>query len=415
MLSQIPPQILALLQEIGQVGDEVSQPVYVVGGFVRDLLLGRENLDLDIVVEGDAIGFASHIAEKWDGRLHTYREFGTATVTCPDGFKIDFVSARRETYEQPGALPLVKYGTIADDVHRRDFSINALGMAINPGAFGKLVDYTNGLQDLRARDIRALHDQSFIDDPTRIFRAIRYERRYGFQIVEDDQKRTREAINQGILDLISGQRIRNEIDRILSEEMAPGMIRRMREFDLFHAIHPDWEFPQDFDARWNTAYKAIDWAKGHLPNDSVNVEAMLWMTLLPADTIEPVSDRLVLENQFCAKLTANACLQNALDVLSADSKRSEVYKLLKPYPLETLVFALAQPDQPTWCAEKIGNYLIDLRPVQPLINGDDLIQLGLKPGPAFANLLWRVFAAQLDGEILTKQDAYQILGRINES
>ena len=121
MLSQIPPQILALLQEIGQVGDEVSQPVYVVGGFVRDLLLGRENLDLDIVVEGDAIGFASHIAEKWDGRLHTYREFGTATVTCPDGFKIDFVSARRETYEQPGALPLVKYGTIADDVHRRDF------------------------------------------------------------------------------------------------------------------------------------------------------------------------------------------------------------------------------------------------------------------------------------------------------
>ena len=438
--SKIPPRILALLQEVGQVGDEVSQSVYVVGGFVRDLLLCRDNLDLDIVVEGDAICFARYLAEKWAGKLQTHREFGTGTVTRTDGLKLDFVSARCETYERPGTLPLVRYGTIEDDLCRRDFSINALAMTLNPDAFGELVDYTNGLRDLRAGYIRVIHNRSFIDDPTRIFRAIRYERRYGFQIVEGDQKRIREAINQGVLDLISGQRIRNEIDRILLEEAASGMIRRMLEFDLFRTIHPDWELPRAFDPLWNAAHQAIDWTKRYLPNDSIDVEAMLWMTLLTdsspglspmpigksvpspehqakrynglssSETIESVSNRLILENQLRTKLIAKERLENALNTLSEDSKPSEVYKLFEPYPLEVLVFALMQPSQFRWCAAKIKSYLLDLRGVQPFINGNDLIQLGLRPNAEFAKLLWKTFAAQLDGQILTKQDAYQILG-----
>jgi tRNA nucleotidyltransferase/poly(A) polymerase len=476
LIQTIQPQIRNLLQAIGR---ETQNPVYIVGGFVRDLLLARENLDLDIVVEGDAIRFARHLAEKWNGRLQAHPPFGTATITCSDGLKIDFVSARSETYDRPGALPSVKWGTIEDDLWRRDFSINALAIRLNSDDFGALIDCTGGLSDLQAGRIRVLHDRSFIDDPTRIFRAIRYEGRYGFQIIDNDQNLIREAIGQKVLDCVSGQRIRNEIERIFAEEATPQMIRRMREFHLFRAVHPDWEVSPDFDTRWSAAQRAVDWASKHLPMDEIDGDVMWWMTLLtdssltspPAplsvlvrsdrttrDTLRPVPhgmsssrpigeskdlqgeggsrahsslslpspfrggagglsyshvvqavcDRLALENRLRTKLIATARLPENLQALSADSKPSEVYQRLKPYPLESLVFALMDENQPDWRVKQLERYLLDHRNVEQLISGDDLIQWGLKPGKGFADVLWKVFAAQLDGHVSTKQEAYQL-------
>ena len=433
ILSQIPSQVLAVLQEIGQLANEACLPAYVVGGLVRDFLLNRENLDFDVVVEGDVISLAHRLSKRWDSKMRVHHSFGTGTLIRSDGLKIDFVSARCETYVRPGALPLVKFGTIVNDLHRRDFSINALAMSLNPDDFGELVDCTNGLRDLQTGLIRALHDRSFIDDPTRIFRAIRYEGRYRFKIVDSDQKRIRDAINEGILDLISGQRIRNEIDRILSEESAPKMIQRMCEFNLFRGIHPEWELRQDFDARWDTARQAINWAKKHLPNDSIDKKSLFWIALLTelfsaprevqqgeeklgfAEAIESVKGRLSLENRLYKKLTGKRQLGDALATLSENSRPSEVYRLLKSYPLEALVFSIVEPDQPQWRAEKIKNYLTHLRFAQPLIDGTDLIQLDLNPGPTFAEILWTTFAAQLDGKIQSKPEAYKFLGRIDET
>jgi tRNA nucleotidyltransferase (CCA-adding enzyme) len=407
-LSGIPTPIVKRLQEIG---DAARQSVYVVGGFVRDLLLQRENLDLDIVVEGDALGLAHRLAEKWGGKLQSHHQFGTATVTRPDGVKIDFVTARSETYEQPGALPLVRQGTIVEDLQRRDFSINALAIYLNPDDFGRMVDCTGGLEDLHHGRVRVLHEQSFKDDPTRIFRAIRYEQRYGFRIVERDETLIREAIGRGVLGRVSGQRIRSEIDRILIEEASPRMVKRMLEFDLFRAIQPHWSVAPDFDPRWDITQQAIDWALEHLPADETDTEAVRWMPLLDTvDVIEAVGDRLVLENQLRKKLIATVEVLKNLDALLSDALPSEIYRLLKPYPMEALVFALVQPHQPDWRGEQIDRYLINLRHVQPLINGDDLIQLGLKPSEAFVGLLWRAFSAQLDEKIVTKQEAYQFLG-----
>ena len=409
-LSNISPYIRRLLQEIGRFGEEISQPVYVVGGFVRDLLIGHENLDIDIVVEGDAVDFAYQLAEVWESKVQSHHQFKTATITRLDGLKLDFVSARNETYPSPGALPSVEYGTITEDLRRRDFSINALAIRLQPNTFGELVDCTDGLQDLRAGRIRVLHEQSFIDDPTRIFRAIRYEGRYNFQITESDRQRVLDAINQGILDLISGQRIRNEIDHILSEEAAPQMINRMDAFDLFDAIHPIWKISPNFDVLWATAGQAIKWASTSLPNDPINTRAILWMTLLTAvDSIEVIGSRLGLENALCARLSAQAQLEHALNALSVSSKPSEVYQLLNSYPLEPIVFARTQSSQPTWQVDKMSNYLMHLRTVQPLITGEDLIQRGLKPGRAFSDLLWQAFAAQLDGKVSTTQEIYQLL------
>ena len=408
--SNISPHIRRLLQEIGRFGEETSQSVYVVGGFVRDLLIGRENLDVDIVVEGDAVDFACQLAEVWRSKVQAHHQFKTATITRLDGLKLDFVSARNETYPSPGALPSVEYGTIVEDLRRRDFSINALAMRLQPDTFGELVDCTDGLRDLRAGRIRVLHERSFIDDPTRIFRAIRYEGRYNFQIVEGDQKRMRDAINQGVLNLISGQRIRNEIDHILSEETALQMVNRLDEFDLFDAINPTWKISPNFDALWRTAGQAIKWASTSLPNDPINTRAILWMTLLTAvDSIEVISSRLGLENGLCTKLSTQAQLEHDLNALSVSSKPSEVYQLLNPYPLEPIVFVLRQPNQPAWRVEKMNNYLTHLRNVQPLVTGDDLIQQGLKPSRAFSDLLWKAFAAQLDGEVSITQEIYQLL------
>ena len=408
--ANVPPHIRRLLQEIGRFGEETSQPVYVVGGFVRDLLIGRENLDIDIVVEGDAVDFACQLAQVWESNVQAHPQFKTATITRLDGLKLDFVSARSETYPSPGALPSVEYGKITDDLRRRDFSINALAMRLQPDTFGELVDCTDGLQDLRAGRIRALHEQSFIDDPTRIFRAIRYEGRYNFQIAESDQQRMLHAIDRGVLNLISGQRIRNEIDHILSEKAAPQMINRMDEFRLFGAIHPTWKISPNFDVLWTTAGQAIKWASTSLPNDPINTRAILWMTLLTAvDSIEVISSRLGLENELCTKLGTQAQLEHDLNALSAASEPSEVYQLLNPYPLEPIVFVLMQPSQPDWRMEKMSNYLTNLRSVQPLVTGDDLIQQGLKPSRTFSDLLWKAFAAQLDGKVSTKQEIYQFL------
>ena len=433
ILSRIPSQVLAVLREIGQLAGETSLSAYVVGGLVRDLLLNRENLDFDVVVEGDAISLAHHLSKRWDGKMQVHQSFSTGTLIRSDGLKIDFGSARHETYERPGALPLVEFGTFVEDLRRRDFSINALALSLNPDTFGELVDCTNGLRDLRTGQICALHDRSFIDDPTRIFRAIRYEGRYCFQIVENDKTRIRDAINEGILDSISGQRIRNEIDHILSEESAPKMIQRMREFNLFRGIHPGWEPRQDFETLWNTAREAIDWTRKYLPNDSIDTASLFWMALVTDTTSTPrvvqpggvelnfseatktVKDRLSLENRLRTKLIAKERLGDTLSALSANSRPSEVYKLLKSYPLEALIFSIVEPSQSQWCAEKIKNYLIDLRLAQPLINGADLIQLDLKPGPKFAEMLWKTFAAQLDGKIQNKSQAYEFLGRIDEN
>jgi tRNA nucleotidyltransferase (CCA-adding enzyme) len=408
--SNISPHIHCLLQEIGRFGEETHRPVYVVGGFVRDLLIERENLDIDIVVEGDAVDFACQLAKMWEGQVQLHHQFKTAAITRSDGLKLDFVSARNETYPSPGALPSVEYGTIVEDLLRRDFSINALAIQLRPDTFGELVDCTDGLRDLRTGHIRTLHKRSFVDDPTRIFRAIRYEGRYNFQLTESDQKQMLDAIKQGVLNLISGQRIRNEIDHILSEEAAPQMVNRMSDFDLLGAIHPTWKIPPNFDVRWTAAGQAIEWASTSLPNDPINTGAIFWMTLLTSpEAIEGVNSRLALENQLYAKLSAQAQLEHDLNALSTSSKPSEVYQLLNPYPLEPLVFGMMQSNQPDWRVRKIGDYLTNLRSVQPLVTGEDLIQRGLKPSRAFSDLLWKAFAAQLNGQVSTTQETYQLL------
>lgn len=206
-----------IIRIVGKIADELKIPAYIVGGPVRDKLLGRSNSDLDFVVEGDGIKFSGTLNEKLKGKLTAYRAFGTASIELK-GKRIDIVSARKETYKYPAAYPTVKPGSIKDDLFRRDFTINAMAIAINRENFGKLVDFYGGRKDLKKGVIRVMHDKSFMDDPTRIFRAVRFSIRFGFKIEPHTKKLMKEAVLGGFLGKVNAGRIRKEIELFLKEK-----------------------------------------------------------------------------------------------------------------------------------------------------------------------------------------------------
>lgn len=226
---RLPKPVFQLLAKIGKWAEEYGSSAYLVGGCVRDLLLGVKNLDLDITLEANAIEFVQFLKTKIELSAKTYRKFGTATITLAGGFKIDLASARRESYAHPAALPTVFLSSINDDLGRRDFSINAMAVNINPDNFGQPLDLFNGQKDLQQAKIRVLHDNSFIDDPTRILRAIRFEQRYGFKIEPKSLKLMHNAIASGLLEKLSGARFKREFNLLLKEKQPQKVIARFNQ------------------------------------------------------------------------------------------------------------------------------------------------------------------------------------------
>ena len=206
-----------IIKIVGKIADELKMKAYIVGGPVRDKLLGMPNYDLDFVVEGDGIKFAEVLNKKLKGRLITYKAFGTATIELK-GKRIDVVTARKESYKYPAAYPIVKPGAIKDDLFRRDFTINAMALAIDKKGFGRLVDFYGGQKDLTKGVIRVLHDKSFMDDPTRIFRAVRFSVRFGFKIEPHTKRLMKEAVMGGFLGDVNVGWIRKEIELFLKEK-----------------------------------------------------------------------------------------------------------------------------------------------------------------------------------------------------
>ena len=281
MRPDIPEPILNLLYKIGEVAEK---NVYLVGGFVRDLLLKRPSLDIDIVVEGDAIRVAKAMCDRWNGTLDVHAQFGTASVTLEntDLPKVDFVTARRETYQGSGTLPIVQSGTITDDLRRRDFSINALAMRLDKTTFGTILDKTGGLADLEAGIVRVLHNRSFIDDPTRIFRASRYAGRYGFRVAETNETLIRAALP--VFAQLSGERIRNEIDRVLIEKNAPEIVDHLTQLGVWETISAEWKISPNFVSDFRAAQRATAWASEHLTDEEFEPELVRWMALFGTQT-----------------------------------------------------------------------------------------------------------------------------------
>jgi tRNA nucleotidyltransferase (CCA-adding enzyme) len=401
MEEQIPHDLLEFILKAGGLAQKQQQRLYLVGGAVRDLLLERCTLDIDLVVEGDAIKMAQEMAPINQSKVTHHSRFGTAKLQWRNR-SADIATARAETYARPGALPTVKPGTITEDLARRDFTVNAMAIELNPQHFGELIDLHGGQRDIDKRLIRVLHEKSFIDDATRIWRALRYEQRLDFNIEPATLTLIKRDIDR--LDAISGDRIRHELELILKEEMPEKALRRAGELGVLSKIHPSL-MGDDWLAE--TFATACERCVSGIPHPHLYL-ALLFYRLTVQD-IEKVIAYLHFPKAAAQVLRDTAAIKSSIIELSAPgSAPSLIYELLHGYSLLAIEANTLGAGSET-AAEHIELYLNVLRHVNPTLTGEDLLKLGIPQGPKIKEFLKRLREARLDGKINSKKDEEEMV------
>ncbi|PWB71996.1 MAG: hypothetical protein C3F07_12855 [Anaerolineales bacterium] len=415
----LPEERLHLLRLVADVAGGLGFPIYMVGGSVRDMMLGRPTNDFDLTVEGDSAELAEYVVKKIGGRVLIHSKFGTATWVLTEStfrhlsvpsfqfpdtpLSFDLISARSETYSQPGALPTVARSNIEADLRRRDFTVNAMAIRLDGFHFGELVDPLNGQADLERGLIRVLHPNSFIDDPTRMFRAVRYAGRIGFKL-DPETLGLINSESRRILSQLSGERLRHEFDLIFDEENSSALLARLADLDLLDPIHfalasavrqlPELEDP-------NPAYG--EFAVPEILQFREALGWTVWLMPLSVANIEAIAERL----DFPAVLIKSA--------RAASKLHADVQRFVEREPGEWTFYLDELPSLAVYAV-----YLADLEPalrdylakwqyIKPKTTGDDLIQLGLEPGPRYAEILRRLRAARLNGEVKTDEEEAMML------
>ena len=367
-------------------------PVYLVGGAVRDLLRGERALDLDVAVEDDATAVARTLAARVGGDARLHERFGTATVRGP-GLAVDLATTRRERYVRPGALPEVEPASLDEDLARRDFAINAMAVWLSGDELGRLIDPHGGREDLGAGSIRVLHEASFLDDPTRLLRAVRYETRLGLRMDRDTEALARAAIAGGALDTVSGHRIADELMDMLRELEVGRSVERMADLGLDSALHPALDPDPDMVASAALACLECGADRG--------LAALAALLGRHADTLAPWVESLGLGRSDRDRVLAAALQAPGLVApLRADLPPSTVHALLRCEPPETLALALAMGAP----ARPVLRFIANLRSVHLQISGNDLLDAGVPSSPAIGRALDEVLRMKLDGEIDGRDD-----------
>ena len=431
LVNNLSPAVWSLVRAVSQVASELNLALYFVGGLVRDLLLNVKAKDIDMVVEGDAIALVRRMREQYGGGIRSHAQFGTAkwlltadvwqrlaSDGAPSGDEpmvIDFVTARSEFYTQPSALPEVERGSIKLDLHRRDFTINTLAVRLDGAHLGELSDFYGGARDLEARLIRVLHSLSFVDDPTRILRAVRLEQRLGFQI----ERRTAELIASALpmFNRVTGERIRNELSLCLEETNRAAMMARLADIGVLHQIHPEFKWrPSTADSLANAQRVMAEpvWLESLGSESAVFVYFALIMLPLASHVREDVMDCLKVRKSTRDDPNALQSLMVDRTSLSADAKPSEAVKILRPYPPRVLVVALAELGPDSAPGRQIAQFHGEWRDVRTILNGNDLLEMGLEAGPQVGHLLDRLLAARLDGEVTDPSGERELLNSILE-
>ncbi|NWG16343.1 MAG: CBS domain-containing protein [Chloroflexi bacterium] len=418
--------IATLINAIAAHAQETGVSLYLVGGIVRDLLLYRRNLDIDFVAESDAIHLAEQLQSRLGGRISCFRPFGTArwkldeqvgaalqldARLLPD--HIDFATARNEFYEHPTALPTVYNSSIKLDLQRRDFTINAMAVQLSPAvASGRVLDYYSGLHDLQARQIRVLHSLSFVDDPTRILRAVRFQQRLDFTI----EPRTAELIAGALpmLGRITGERIRNELTLLLREDRPENGLLALQERGALAAVHSAFVLSGDIGASFRRARAVQTWP---WPVSNLDMAALYWHIIaagIPAAKLPALLERLLFGRAVANSLLEAARLaQQADELAQPDQRPSQIVAFLRPASDLACLAAWLLTEE-NLVRQRICRYNTEWRFVQPGINGHHLQKMGLKPGPCYSLILNRLREARLDGETPTDADEQRLLHRLIE-
>lgn len=411
---RLPKGIEKILQDTGVTADRMGVSAYAVGGFVRDLLLGVENYDIDIVIEGDGIAFAENFATSVGARVRSHPRFGTAVIIFPDGFKIDVATARTEYYEYPTALPTVELSSIKKDLYRRDFTINTLAIKLNKKDFGYLIDFFGGQRDLKEKTIRVLHNLSFIEDPTRIYRAIRFEQRFGFRIARHTQNLIRSATKIDLFYRLAGKRLFTELVLILSEEDPAKPIARLAEFDLLRFIHPSLQWDNEIATLFQNIKDALAWYKLLFLDKRYEPWQVYFPGLIDKLSLQATRDmcqrlgikEVLLEKVLTSKTEASNTLQRLYRMRVI--KPSRLYELFKGIPQETLLVMMAKATKEE-AKKGISLYLSHLQDIRLSITGRDLVKFRIKPGPLYGKLLGQTLRAKLDGLVKTREEELEFL------
>jgi len=386
-------RLRALLDAVASLGDRAGD-VYLVGGTVRDILLGEESFDVDIAVEGDAIEFARALASTLEGRLTPHEKFGTAVVLYGEDKRVDVVTTRTELYDAPGALPTVERAGLREDLFRRDFTVNAMAVSLQPADFGRLVDPFGGRADLEARLLRVLHNRSFIDDPTRIFRAIRYEARYGLRLEEHSGRLARACIEMGLVGDLSSARLRDELQALLEDPGAIGGILRLGELAADRAIHPHLRADANAAELFERALKLRDelhivvpsWRIGLavLGRDMSSEEAYGWLERLKVRRrdVDRIAGAITIAPRIVERLR------------TAQLDPAEIVALADPFAPDAPLLALSREDTPA-----LRDYFARLRDVRIEIGGAELATMGLSESPRVGEVLAELRRRKLNGEL----------------
>jgi tRNA nucleotidyltransferase (CCA-adding enzyme) len=407
--TRLNQRIRTLLSDIGSAGDTLGVEIFVVGGFVRDLMLERPIEDVDVVVEGDGIAFARYFASMHHCRLHQHRKFNTAVIIFEDGFKIDVASARLEYYATPAALPVVENSSIKMDLARRDFTINTLAISLNAESFGTLIDYFGGVRDIKDKIIRIIHNLSFIEDPTRIFRAIKFSNRFGFRVGKVTANLIKNALNVGAVKHLSGLRVLSELKQIFSEDNPLPAVQTMADYDIDKVIHHDLKLTDTTRALFKSVGKTLAWHDLLYEDDAYprwSVYFMAWLHGYSFTVSSQIADRLMFpikERELLLEQRIKAAQRIRLIEKNYPVSNQQMYRWLIHFKTECLLFMLALTKKES-VRKAISHFYTHQRKTQPLIGGKDLKSVGIKPGPIYSTILNKIIDEKLDGKLNTMEE-----------
>ncbi len=398
---QLPTEIVDFLKQVGEIAAARGEAIYLVGGIVRDLLLEEPSLDIDLAVEGDAIILAKKIIKEKGGKITIHSRFNTAKIRLST-WTIDLATTRCESYSRPGALPDVKPGSLYDDLFRRDFSINAMAINLNPKNYGHLIDPYNGCKDLKDRLIRVLHKKSFIDDSTRIWRGLRYEQRLDFMFEVETLKLLQRDIT--VLDTISGDRIRYELECILSEKMPEKILKRAGELGVLEKLLPALKGNGWLAEKFGNARQT------NLPNTP---SPKLYMVLLAYHLTEKESEQFITYLRLpksTAQILRDSCsIRKKIKKLAdPEIKPSQIYHLLHGNTPQAITANIIATDSEN-ARYNMRLFTDKLYKIKPTLNGNDLLKMGIGPGLCVKEILNKLLDARLNGEVKTREDEEKVI------
>lgn len=402
---KFPEEICSILRVSGEIAESMGFSAYLVGGSVRDLLLGQENLDIDIVIEGDGILFAKALSEKVDAKVRSHQRFGTAQI-IRNGLKLDIATARTEYYESPAALPKVETSSIKKDLYRRDFTINALAIKLNPRDFGMLIDFFGGQRDIREKTIRVLHNLSYIEDPTRAFRAIRFSERFGFKLSKHTENLIKSAIKMNLFEKLSGSRLYEELHIAFNETNPVKTLKRLSDFDLLKVIHHNLIFDEKLESILLSMYETLAWYNLLYLEEKVDAGILYLIALLSnltdndrKEALERLSAPPKIRGIILKSVSGSSEILMKLPL----NDPAKLYQMLINMDLEIMLFSMAVTKD-TRKKKEISQFLLELRKVRPVLKGSDLQKLGISPGPVYSKILKELLDEKLRGKLKTEED-----------